>query len=69
LKKNISLLLLIYLLVGCSTDTSEWYDSKEDAIKYGLIQEGSNAILLSVEEYADETIVFIELNNALGVLQ
>jgi hypothetical protein len=67
LKKNISLLLLIYLLVGCSTDTSEWYDSKEDAIKYGLIQEGSNAILLSVEEYADETIVFIELNNALGV--
>lgn len=54
-------------MVGCIQDNSKWYNTKEDAIKYGLEQESSNAILLSIEEYSGETIVFFELNKALGV--
>ena len=67
LKKLFLLFLFITFLVGCTQDNSKWYNTKEDAIKYGLEQESSNAILLSVEEYSGETIVFFELNKALGV--
>ncbi|MFC0561552.1 hypothetical protein [Halalkalibacter alkalisediminis] len=67
LKKIFLLLSFITFLVGCTQDNSKWYQTKEDAIKYGLEQESANAILLSVEEYSDETIVFFELNKALGV--
>jgi hypothetical protein len=69
LTKFLLLFVFILLLVGCNTDNHEWYDTKEDAIKYGLEQEGSDnkATLLSVKDYKGETIVFFEFNNALGV--
>lgn len=54
-------------MAGCTEDNPQWYETKEDAIKYGLEQESSNAILLAVEEYKDETIVFFEQDQALGV--
>lgn len=54
-------------MVGCTQNNYQWYNTKEDAINFGLEQESSNAILLSVEEYNGETIVFFELNKALGV--
>ncbi|MBP3950952.1 hypothetical protein [Bacillus suaedae] len=61
------LVSLIFLMVGCTQDNPQWYKTKEDAIKYGLEQESSNSILLAVEEYKDETIVFFEQDQALGV--
>lgn len=71
MKKILTLLVFVSFLAGCNTDTTNRYASKEDAIKYGLEQESSNdigeAILLSVEEYMDETIVFFEVDRALGV--
>lgn len=67
LKKLFLLFFFITSLVGCTEDNSKWYNTKDEAIKYGLEQEGSNAILLSVEEYSGETIVFFEQSKALGV--
>ncbi len=67
MKKLFLLLCFITFLIGCTQDNSIWYSTKEDAINYGLEQESSNAILLSVDEYNGETIVFFELNKALGV--
>lgn len=67
MKKLFLLFFSITFLVGCTQDSSNWYNKKEDAIKYGLEQEGTNATLLSVEEYSGETIVFFERNKALGV--
>ncbi|MFL0584331.1 hypothetical protein ACH0B6_17295 [Solibacillus silvestris] len=71
MKKILTLLACISLLAGCNPNDTVWFDTKEDAIKYGLEQESSNdlvkATVLSVEEYKDETIVFFESANALGV--
>ncbi|WP_096154128.1 MULTISPECIES: hypothetical protein [Bacillus] len=67
MKKLFLLFFSITLLVGCTQDNTKWYNTKEDAIKNGLEEESSNAILLSVEEYSGETIVFFELKEALGV--
>lgn len=71
MRKILTLLVLASFLAGCYSDSTGWYDTKEDAIKYGLEQESSKgiekAILLSVEEHMDETIVFFEFANALGV--
>ncbi|ATP40037.1 hypothetical protein CSE16_08240 [Solibacillus sp. R5-41] len=71
MRKILTLLVFVSFLTGCNPDATGWYDTKEDAIKYGLEQESSNglekATLLSVEEYMDETIVFFEFANALGV--
>ncbi|QOY34738.1 hypothetical protein AWH56_018700 [Anaerobacillus isosaccharinicus] len=67
MKKLFLLFCFITFLVGFTQDNSKWYSTKEEAINYGLEQESSNAILLSVDEYNGETIVFFELNKALGV--
>ncbi|WP_245613705.1 VOC family protein [Alkalihalobacterium bogoriense] len=67
MKQLFLLFFFITFLVGCTQDNSKWYNTKDEAIKYELEQEGSNAILLSVEDYSGETIVFFEQSKTLGV--
>ncbi|WP_227940399.1 hypothetical protein [Alkalihalobacillus deserti] len=61
--------LYFVLLVGCSSsDNTQWYETKETAIEYGLQEEGTDKTsILSIEEFKGETIVFYELDNSLGV--
>ncbi|MBU8907522.1 hypothetical protein [Desertibacillus haloalkaliphilus] len=74
--RNLSLLsVLVFItllfLSGCATSSMDLHSTREEAISYGLEQESSESIgdanLLSVEGYKGETLVFFELNRALGV--
>lgn len=64
---------ILILLAGCKnyepTPTElEWFNTKEKAIENGLIKEGVNSSsILSSENVNDETIIFYEGHNALGV--
>ncbi len=59
------------LLVGCSnenpTSKNDWFvPTAEEAIKKGLVSEGTDdSAILSIEEVAEETIVFYENYNAI----
>lgn len=61
--------LILLILVGCDqSSNADWYDTKEEAIAYGLEQEGMDeSAVLSVEDYEGETIVFFEKTGSLGV--
>ena len=62
-------IILLYILVGCNQEnSSNWYETKEKAIEYGLEQEEvDKSAVLSIEEYEGETIVFYERAGSLGV--
>lgn len=62
-------IILLFILVGCNQkSSSDWYDTKEKAIEYGLEQEGTDeSEVLSVEEYEGEIIVSFEKAGSFGV--
>lgn len=62
-------IILSFILAGCNQKSrSDWYDTKEEAIEYGLVQERiDESAVLSVEEYEGEAIVFFDNDGALGV--
>lgn len=61
--------IILLILVGCNQKSNPaWYDTKEQAIEYGLDQEGTGkSAVLSVEEYEGETIVAFEYAGSFGV--
>ncbi|WP_087973533.1 hypothetical protein [Oceanobacillus rekensis] len=61
--------IILLILVGCNQKgNSDWYDTKEQAIEYGLEQEGTDeSAVLSVEEFKGETIAFFEHAGSFGV--
>jgi hypothetical protein len=74
--KKITLTLIatiLILLAGCknnepTTTELQWFNTKDKAIENGLINEGINrSSVLSSENVNDETIIFYEGHNALGV--
>lgn len=68
LYRFILLSFILFSLVGCSFDHLKWFETKEAAITFGLQQENiDRSAVLSVEEYNGETIIFFEINHALGV--
>lgn len=62
-------IIFLFLVVGCNEKSnSDWSDTEEKAIEYGLEEEGvDESAILSIEEYEGETIVFFEKAGALGV--
>ena len=60
---------LFFILVGCNENSGQtWYETKEEAIKFGLQQEGTdNSAILGIEEFEGETFVFYVEGGALGV--
>lgn len=63
-------IILILLISGCTTDKDnlEWHSTKEEAIERGLLAEGANLdAILSIEVVNDETIIFYEYQQSLGV--
>ncbi|MCA1060052.1 hypothetical protein LCL96_14030 [Rossellomorea aquimaris] len=71
MKRYAIFVLSILTLWACSNqDSREWFETKEEAVEYGL-QTADQAVplkvLLSQEEFNGETIVFYELAGDLGV--
>lgn len=62
-------MFFIFLLTACSEgNSSERHDTKDKAIEFGLQEEGTdNSSILSIEEFKNETIVFYDYDNTLGV--
>lgn len=61
--------ILFLILVGCNQENdSNQFETKEEAIEFGLEEEEvDKSAVLSVEEYEGETIVFYERQGSLGV--
>jgi len=64
--------IYLFLSVGCSQESNNikraWFETKEEAIKHGLKEEGRNRkTLLSIQEIDNETIVIYEFNSSLGI--
>ena len=63
------LILSILSLLACSNqDSREWFETEEEAIRFGLSTEegGTAPIKLSTEEYQGETLVFYDLAGDFG---
>lgn len=59
---------MLFLLMGCNSDEMQWFETKEKAIEFGLIQElADEEAILSIEEVNGETIVIFKKTNAIGV--
>lgn len=60
---------ILFTLVACNQNSSsDWYDTKEEAVEIGLQEEGINETVgWSAEEYENETIVFYDHKGDLGV--
>ena len=71
MKRGVFLIILcIFSLFACSSqDSREWFETKEEAIDYGLRTSESGIPLkqLSIEEYQGETIVFYDFAGDLGI--
>lgn len=61
--------MYLFLFVGCNQESKRvWFETKEEAIDYGLQQEGTNSKgVLTIEDINDESIVFYEYSGAFGV--
>lgn len=74
MKRILQLALLIIvvsvLLAGCKNKNSDfkWYPTKEKAIQNGLEEEHADkSAILSIEEVNGETLVFYQMQDALGI--
>lgn len=69
LKTLIVGICILFTLVACNENSSsDWYDTRDEAVEMGVQEEGINrSAVLSVEEYKNETIVFYEHEGDLGV--
>ncbi|HWL24185.1 MAG TPA: hypothetical protein VNR38_10630 [Ureibacillus sp.] len=63
------ILCVMVFVVGCNEDSIiEWQNSKEDAVKAGLKEEGADSkSILSIEDFEGETFMVYEYRGGLGV--
>ncbi|WP_430786910.1 hypothetical protein VBD025_15055 [Virgibacillus flavescens] len=60
---------LMLMLVACSQGSnSNWHNTEDEAIEFGLEEEGTDtSAILSTEKFKGETIVFYDHNGSFGV--
>lgn len=66
----LGVVFILIITVACGPQKFDWFDTKEQAINAGLLEENTSIdLLLSVEEINDSTLVFYDYNDALGIAE